>query len=235
MTGLFFQERKHMNLSKKPYIGVTCGREFEGDAYNFVIREKYFERIRAGGGIPLLVTHPDMMGDLRGLLFTGGGDLLPDERVYGETVAKEKLRYLNPWRDEAEAAIFHAAKELHIPRIFGICRGMQVVNAMYAGQLHYDIRSCLPEVSENHSGLDHTVSLAEGSLLHRLLKKETVTVNSFHHQAVSKAGAGFSVTAKSPDGVIEAMEGASTLLVQWHPERMDDMQPLFDWVCGKDF
>jgi len=218
----------------KPLIGVTCGREFEGDAYNYVIRVKYFDRIKAAGGIPVLIADETDVEMLSGILFTGGGDLASGTDCYGGLCETEKLRYVNPWRDEAEAAIFRAAKEIKIPRIFGICRGMQVVNAMQGGQLHYDISSCLPEVTENHSGVDHTVSIAEGSLLRRLLKKEHITVNSFHHQAVSKAGEGFLVTAQSPNGVIEAVEGANTLLVQWHPERMDDMQPLFDWLCGKE-
>lgn len=220
------------NLTK-PLIGITCGREFEGDAYNYVIRVKYFDRIKAAGGIPVLIADETEADALSGVLFTGGGDFAAETDCYGGVVEAEKLRYVNPWRDTAEARIYDAVREKGI-RVLGICRGMQAVNVFRGGTLHYDIPSCTPCGTERHSGVDHEVQVQKDSLLSALLQSERITVNSFHHQAVAKVGEGLSVIGKSPEGIIEALYGENTLLVQWHPERMDDMQPLFDWLCKKD-
>lgn len=217
---------------RKPLIGVTCGREFEGDAYNYVVRVKYFDRIKAAGGIPILLADEEDVHALDGVLFTGGGDLAMDTACYGESCEEQRLRYVNPWRDIVESRIHAAAKTRGI-RTLGICRGMQAVNVFRGGTLHYDIPSCLSCGAESHSGQEHPILIKKDSLLFRLLKVETIIVNSFHHQAVAGWGEGLQPMAKSPEEIIEALWGENTLLVQWHPERMDEMQPLFDWLCGK--
>jgi putative glutamine amidotransferase len=82
----------------------------------------------------------------------------------------------------------------------------------------------------------HDVDVLPGSRLHAILGRDSVPVNSFHHQAVADVGDGLVVSARCPgDGVIEGLEipGARfAVAVQWHPEsfwkQADSFQPLFD-------
>ncbi len=79
------------------------------------------------------------------------------------------------------------------------------------------------------SQLSHTAAVEPGSLMERLLGKEPLRINSFHHQAVREVPAGFRATATAPDGVIEAMENADGTMfaVQWHPELLVERYPRF--------
>ncbi len=83
----------------------------------------------------------------------------------------------------------------------------------------------------------HSVSIDKESILYRIYKSERIYVNSFHHQAVADPGKHFRVTAKAPDGVIEAMESSefkSILGVQWHPENLEqDGRRLFEWLVAQ--
>lgn len=80
----------------------------------------------------------------------------------------------------------------------------------------------------------HTVKIEKDTILYTLYnKQEQISVNSFHHQAVSNPGERFRVTATAPDGVIEAIESRefkSILGVQWHPECLEDGLPIFEWL-----
>ena len=116
--------------------------------------------------------------------------------------------------------------------VLAICRGMQVINVLYGGDLYQDIptqyskeiiHSKVVKGVENY----HTVTIDENSYLAKVLGETTdVKVNTSHHQAVREVAGGFKITATAPDGVIEAIENedASILCVQWHPERMQDME-----------
>ena len=56
------------------------------------------------------------------------------------------------------------------------------------------------------------------------------------HQAVAEAGEKFRVTARSADGIVEAMESSEhkpIIGVQWHPECMEEGEPLFRWLVGQ--
>lgn len=215
-------------------IGVTCGRIWEGDAFTYQIREKYFTNILSAGGLPILQTGEAGVETLDGILFTGGGDCTPAWGRYGADVPEEKLRCTDPWRDETEARILEKAMERGV-RILGICRGMQAVNAFLGGGLHYDIADCLGTLPETHeNGAEHPVRIRRDSRLFRLLGKEELPVNSYHHQAVSRIAGILETAAVSGGGVAEGLEGENILLVQWHPERMPEMQPLFRWLCGAD-
>ena len=99
----------------------------------------------------------------------------------------------------------------------GICAGIQSINVAFGGTLHQNIHG--------HSlGLDerHEVHVRTDSELYRLYGKETLMVNSLHHQAIDTLGEGLKVGAISPDGIIEEVEADNLLAVQWHPEMMDE-------------
>jgi putative glutamine amidotransferase len=103
-------------------------------------------------------------------------------------------------------------------KILGVCAGLQSLNVAFGGTLHQDIPG---HWVENETAA-HTVALTPGSTVQRLYGRSTVTVNSFHHQAVKDPAPGFLVSAVAPDGTIEAIEKDHILGVQWHPEIMKD-------------
>lgn len=107
-----------------------------------------------------------------------------------------------------------------------------MMNILTGGTIWQDV-SEMPSVPNPHTKIDvfmrqtHPVSLAPGSRLQTLLNAETVYTNSHHHQAVNVPGKGFTVTAASADGVVEAIEHENGIWmgIQWHPERMVDDVP----------
>ena len=111
--------------------------------------------------------------------------------------------------------------------MLGICRGAQVINVAFGGTLYQHLK---------HRGVDHVqglpyeypiheIRILEGSFLHKLVGKETLKVNSFHHQAVKELGEGLRAVAWAPDGVIEAIEGQGFLL---------GLQPHIEWLWAKE-
>ncbi len=112
-------------------------------------------------------------------------------------------------RDQACIRAFSNQKK----PILGICGGMQSINVYYGGTLWQKLKN-------NHNGkeLSHTVALTDGTELQKIYGSNEITVNTFHGQAVKDPAPGFSVSAVSPDGVIEAMEKDNIYGVQWHPE-----------------
>jgi putative glutamine amidotransferase len=139
-------------------------------------------------------------------------------------------------RDGFERALIRAALSRRKP-VLGICRGIQILNAALGGTLFQDLETCRPgtimhrQKAPGYSPV-HEVETAPGALLSRILAEGNaakIGVNSFHHQAVDRVAPGFVVSARAPDGLIEAIEPAPdrawqghpfTLGVQWHPERM---------------
>lgn len=111
--------------------------------------------------------------------------------------------------------------------MLGICRGMQLINAYLGGTLYQDIYKAnvakLEHVSFDTLSVGaHYITIKEQSFLHRATGLKKMLVNTEHHQAVKDIAEGFKVTAKSSDGIIEAMEDVhrKIYLVQFHPEAM---------------
>ncbi|MBQ1466604.1 MAG: gamma-glutamyl-gamma-aminobutyrate hydrolase family protein [Eubacteriaceae bacterium] len=225
---------------KRPMIGLSANTSDDG--LRIDIRKNYPESIMLAGGIPVILPHPCSGDDARllaeeldGILFTGGGDA--DPVLYGE----EKLPQCHEPdhdRDSFELELFRAARELGRP-ILGICRGCQLINVAMGGTLVQDIPSQRPDAVPHYQSQDgtntfHSVNITESSLLHGIIGKDLIEVNSFHHQAVRDPAPGLAVSAFASDGIIEAVEGTegSFLLgVQWHPEYMsrirEDMLGIF--------
>ena len=155
-----------------------------------------------------------------GLLLTGGGDIAPE--LFGESPVNDTLE-IDAIRDRAEIGLIHAFCAERKP-IFGICRGVQILNVACGGDLWQDLPA---QRGVDHRDTTHEVIVTDGRM--RGLFGEQVTVNSFHHQAVRSPAPGFAITAKSPDGIVEAIEHENGLWwgVQWHPERMEGMGGVF--------
>jgi putative glutamine amidotransferase len=189
----------------------------------------------AAGGVPVLTTEQcpkELAGRTDGLILSGGGDLSPE--YFGETARFDNLR-IDEVRDVFEIALAAAFLKLGKP-IFGICRGIQLINVLLGGTLYQDLPV---EKGVVHSGgsLLHEISTRPDSVLGRLFG-ERFPVNSLHHQAIRALGKGLRETAASADGVVEAVEHESlpVLGCQFHPERISclagerntpDFLPLF--------
>lgn len=214
--------------SKKPLIGITPS--FDG--FTYTLYAAYSRKIAENGGTPVIL--PVYFNDvsmLDGIVFSGGGDLTPQFAGYEPS---ELIDTGSFGRDEFEKRLFWEAYETDMP-IFGICRGHQFINVMLGGTLHRDIKEA--GFSEEHMlGKDkgyHTVYADEGTLARQFFG-EKCEIWSTHHQAVNTVGENFKITARSKEGVIEAIEHDSgrILGLQTHPERMDLDAP-FAWLIQK--
>ena len=227
---------------QKPLIGLTTNFN-DGDA---TIRDKYYMQVVKAGGTPVLIPPVDdndtlvnTLEHLDGLLLTGGADFNP--LWCGEEPAPQ-LHHINAQRDRAELMLTRLAYNRQIPML-GICRGIQTLAMALGGKVRQDI--ALTNTDRMNSPVKHSqdadrqepthsVDLVEGSVLASLYGCQHIYVNSFHHQAVGEPGEKFRVTAKAPDGVIEAIESTEfkgIMGVQWHPEWLgEEGQPVFQWL-----
>lgn len=202
-----------------------------------VAQSKYIESLaRAGAGMRWVeLSDPEQAVQdaltCDGLLLPGGGDM--DPKFYGQ----ERIPACgepNLLRDAAEPLLLRAFLAADKP-VLGICRGIQVMNAVLGGDLYQDIKPFEHLPHNDHWAKVHTVTVRRGTLLSRILGQDTVLVNSQHHQAVDRVAPGFTLAALSEDGIVEAIEKPDArfcLGVQWHPEWLSDadpaMQGLFD-------
>ena len=202
-----------------------------------VAQSKYIESLaRAGAGMrwvelndPEQAVQDALTCD--GLLLPGGGDM--DPKFYGQARIPA-CGEPNLLRDAAEPLLLRAFLAADKP-VLGICRGIQVMNAVLGGDLYQDIKPFEHLPHNDHWAKVHTVTVRRGTLLSRILGQDTVLVNSQHHQAVDRVAPGFTLAALSEDGIVEAIEKPDAgfcLGVQWHPEWLSDadpaMQGLFD-------
>ncbi len=177
-----------------------------------------------GGEVCFLGRNGRIYDDIHGLLLPGGGDIHPD---YFNQEWHPEIKYVNEERDNLELAIFEEANKKDIP-IFGICRGIQIMNVAMGGDLYQDIKTVYPKKALIHPAVNrkdskHTIEIESDSILFSLVGENVVEVNSAHHQALDVIGDGFVVTARSSDGIVEAIENPSRRFmigVQYHPERM---------------
>lgn len=202
-----------------------------------VAQSKYMESLaRAGAGmrwVELSDLEQAVQDALTcdGLLLPGGGDM--DPKFYGQARIPA-CGEPNLLRDAAEPLLLRAFLAADKP-VLGICRGIQVMNAVLGGDLYQDIKPFEHLPHNGHWAKVHTVTVRRGTLLSRILGQDTVLVNSQHHQAVDRVAPGFTLAALSEDGIVEAIEKPDArfcLGVQWHPEWLSDadpaMQGLFD-------
>jgi putative glutamine amidotransferase len=190
----------------------------------------YAAKVAAAGGLPVMVTPAapvDALADqLAGLLFTGGSDIEPSR--YG-AAPDPALGLVQPERDDFELQLLQAAVERGRP-VFGICRGLQLVNVWAGGSLHQH----RPE----HDRLDHEpgarvhpVHVDRSTPFGRRYPAE-LCVNTYHHQTVDRLGNGLVEVGRAEDGTVEMIEHQDHRIaaVQWHPELLDDLDPGFTWL-----
>ena len=208
------------------------------------LRLSYTQALQEAGAIAVVLPAHGYVDDtdalldrVDGLLVSGGPDL--DPAVYGQAPDPRLGPDVERVSDEYEQALLRGAAERDLP-LLGICRGMQALNVSRGGTLHQHIDGHL----QTHAMYEpaHDTEIVRGSLLGWLTDRDGLAVNSFHHQALDRIGAGLEVAARAPDGTVEALWDPAarfTLGVQWHPEflthRADQaslLSGLVDAACG---
>ncbi len=232
----------------RPLIGISCG-VFPRNAPLrpvFGVGQSYAVAVGRAGGLPVIVPpQPDqdalreICAQLDGLLLSGGGDI--DPARYGEELLPI-CGPVEPERDDLEIPLARLALEEGKP-IFGICRGMQLLNVATGGTLYQDITAQRPDTpphkTSDYQGrrdqTSHTIAIQPGSPLSDIIGATSHPVNSFHHQAVRQPGSGVELLAWSEDGIPEGLvipNHPFALAVQFHPEELVFVDPasqrLFD-------
>jgi len=202
---------------------------------------RYLDAIIRAGGEPATLaprdlSHSDAIAILArfdGLLLMGGADV--DPAIYGQR-AHARTYGVDRRNDDFEIALCRAAAEMQMPTL-AVCRGMQVANVAFGGTLHQHLADLDVSVEVAHGpqgfpsppeGVEHPIEIARGSLLAKALDGHgTPPAISYHHQAVDRVGEGFTPTAWSADGHVEAMERGDGWFVclQWHPEDTAPVDP----------
>ncbi len=237
-------------MSKRPLILVSAGIECRGSEFSdqsLSLSVAYERAVLGAGMIPVVLPSAadraaiaECVRRTDGVLLTGGEDVNPD--LYARQIPARVRRTVtvtpdNGIRDLREvllvAEVFRQRKPL-----LAICRGQQILNVALGGTLVVDIARQIPGAL-NHRRIDrrgfkvHEVSLTPDAILAKITGRRALAVNSTHHQAVDRPAGVLRVSARSADGVIEAMElkaEVARLLpflvsVQFHPERLADRHP----------
>lgn len=220
-------------MNERPVIGLTARtlplQVARKTRPNETVARSYFEPLEEAGALVVVLPNTDperaeqYLEMVDGLYLTGGDD--PHPHLFGEE-PHPRIELVDERRDRFEIALTKGALARDLP-VFGVCRGLQLLNVALGGDLFQDIESQADSTvghaqRRTDDGPWHRIEVRAGTLLSRILGSDSLAVNSFHHQACRKVGAGLEIAATSAeDGLIEALEApgrAFCLGVQWHPE-----------------
>lgn len=215
----------------KVRIGITTSFQ-EGEQR---LDQAYVRAVELAGGLPIVVpmleteeAARELAQLLDGLIITGGPAIT--EGLIG--TLPEDISETHPGRTLGDTLITNAIEQKQKP-IFGICYGMQFLNARAGGTIYADVEAQVENAmthSAKRGAKMHDIEIDRSSALFDALQKQSMRVNSRHIQAISDVGHALRVTAVAPDGTPEAIENASgsILGVQFHPEKLgESMLPLF--------
>jgi len=217
-------------MRSKPLIGLNAdyrAAKKDAPAFTFVCAG-YYDAIVAAGGIPLVLPPVEEDADMNrlldlvdGMVLVGGADLDPRRDGY---MLHPSVRALDERREQFDRRLMRAIAKRRMP-VFGIGVGMQLINVSQGGTLLLHIPEDMPKALPHKDPLDpahrHGLEVVSGSLMERVYGDGEIRVNSVHHMAVDDVAPGFRVTARCPDGVVEAIESTTDWLAlgtQFHPE-----------------
>lgn len=183
------------------------------------------------GNFPILIpttnnnlSVSDIVTEIDGLVLQGGSDVSP--KSYNETPMRPEWSG-DYFRDRYEIELIQECNKQNKP-IFGICRGMQIINVAYGGSIYQDINTQNKDAIihrdwDIYDQLFHEINIEDNSILKGLVQKDIARVNSIHHQAIKELGENLVIEAvSSSDGIVEAIRLESDSIfvygVQWHPE-----------------
>jgi putative glutamine amidotransferase len=215
-----------------PLIGVTTSITVGKSPERAYVNSAYLHAVQRAGGVPVALPPQldsdalaRLLAEIHGLLLAGGGDM--DPALFGE-LSHPTLYEVAPSRDALETTAVRVVMGRRRP-ILAVCRGIQVLNVALGGSLYQDLGTD-PGTELRHGQQEprdqptHKVVVEPGSHLARILDTEELEVNSMHHQAVKRLGAGLRAVAWAPDRIVEGVEAEDgsrfVVGVQWHPEEL---------------
>ncbi|MDA1049234.1 MAG: gamma-glutamyl-gamma-aminobutyrate hydrolase family protein [Planctomycetota bacterium] len=218
-------------MQSKPLIGLNADfRNAQKDAPAFsYVCAGYYDCITAVGGIPIILPPLEEESDIEpildrldGFVMIGGQDLDPRRDGF---MLHPTVRHLEPRRETFDRKLIRLIADRRMP-VLGIGVGMQLLNVSQGGNLFLHISEDLPAAIPHKDLQDpahrHSLDVVPGSLMERVYGDGEIRVNSMHHMAVDEVAPGFAVTARCPDGVVEAIESVTedwlALGTQFHPE-----------------
>ncbi len=235
------------NIKERPIVGITANSDDDTEK----LAKAYYKSVEKAGGVPLVIPPTDdvqtilnTLARIDALILSGGADINP---LFVGEEPQQGLGGINAERDKFELLITRLAYDRQIP-LLGICRGIQTLALALKGNIFQDIYSqkesnTLLRHSQTaaRNTPTHSVEILPDTLLHKIYNAEKIYVNSFHHQAVSLPGEHLKISAKAPDGIIEAVESTEfkpVLGVQWHPEcfagdEENKVDKIFCWIVDE--
>lgn len=217
--------------STRPLIGINTDyrpAQQRTPAYVY-LAAGYYENIQAAGGIPVILPPSDdvdaihaAMDRLDGFVLIGGQDLDPRNDGF---MMHHSMKLMHSTRETFDRIVVNEITERRMP-VLGIGAGMQLLNIVQGGNLYYDIAEDLPTAVPHRDHQDpfhrHSLVVESDSLVGRVYGDGEIRVASRHHMAIDEVAPGFRVTARCPDGVIEAIESEMmdwfAVGTQFHPE-----------------
>ncbi|MHB1320673.1 MAG: gamma-glutamyl-gamma-aminobutyrate hydrolase family protein [Acidithiobacillus ferrivorans] len=231
-----------MGDPQPPVIALSA---YERNGKAFSLAPQYAAAVCRAGGLPIvfLPQCPEariILSRCDALVLTGGGDISPD--FYG-AACDDSNHAVHPDRDASEIALAREAIAQGIP-VFGICRGLQIINVALGGDLLQDlpksigIRIC--HRNAEYNPIMHEVIVLADTLLGGIVGRDTLEISSWHHQAIANMAPALRINAIAEDGVIEAVDmpdNPDVFAVQWHPEHTAASDPhqqaLFNWLVQR--
>jgi putative glutamine amidotransferase len=241
--------KEECEMDSKPLIGLNAdfrSARRDSSAYAF-LGGGYFDAITKAGGVPLIIPPLEEVADLErvlnmvdGVVLCGGADLDPRNDGF---MLHPSQRLLDGRRERFDRLLAGVLAERRIPT-FGIGCGMQLINITLGGNLYLhipeDLSRALPHLDAMDPAHRHALEVEPGSLMERVYGEGEIRVNSMHHMAIDELAPGFDVTARCPDGVVEAIESNMddwfVLGTQFHPQGDSasalDVRVFEEFICG---